>query len=97
MKTDFIVMQRSAMSQQQKYSILSNEMIRRLSNTDFKLSNLDEKIKVIDQYTAELKKSEYSRLETKEIIISGIKGWKKKMSSREQKGKCIELLKVMYE
>ena len=32
MKTPYVLMQKSAMSSQQKFSILSNELIRRLSN-----------------------------------------------------------------
>ena len=36
MKTPFVVMKRSAMAQQQNMSILSNEVIRRLSNTNHK-------------------------------------------------------------
>ena len=35
MKTPFIVMKRSAMAQQQKFSILTNELIRSLSKTDY--------------------------------------------------------------
>ena len=34
MKTPLVIMEKSAMSQQQRYSILANEMIRRLSNTN---------------------------------------------------------------
>ena len=36
MKTPFVVMNRSAMASQQKISILANELVRRLSNTNFK-------------------------------------------------------------
>ena len=76
MKTPFVVMRRSAMAQQQKLSILSNELVRRLSNTEFASKDHSERVLVIDQYTSELKVSEYNRLEVKEIICCGIRGWK---------------------
>ena len=87
MKTPYVVMMRSAMSQPQKFSILTNELIRRLSNTDYKDKNVEEKLKVINQFTRELKQSEYGRLEVKEIIVSGMKGWMKKMERRLETGK----------
>ena len=48
---------------------------------------MDEKVKVIEQYTVELKKSEYGRLEVKEILLCGMKVWKTKMERSEKEGK----------
>ena len=46
-----------------------------------------EKLRVIEQYTTELKKSEYGRMEAKEVILCGMKGWKTKMGRRQKEGK----------
>ena len=37
MRTPFVIMKRSAMSEQQRMSILSNELIRRLSNVQISI------------------------------------------------------------
>ena len=42
MKTPFVVMKRSAMAQTQKMSILANEVVRRLSNTNHRMSDKSE-------------------------------------------------------
>ena len=73
MKIDYIVMERSAMGRQQKLSILSNELIRRLSKCDLKKRDPSERIKVIEQYVRELKKSEYKRVDVREIVLCGMK------------------------
>ena len=46
-----------------------------------------EKLKVIDQYTKELKVSEYKRADIIELVSCGVKGWKKKMEGRLTTGK----------
>ena len=47
MKTPYGLMQRSAMASKQKFNILSNELIRRLSNINKKGNELKEKKRVI--------------------------------------------------
>ena len=47
MKCPYVVMKRSGMAQQQKFSIVTNDLIRRLSNTDFESNNQTEVIRVI--------------------------------------------------
>ena len=46
-----------------------------------------EKRKVIEQYVGELKQSGYGRMESREVILCGMKGWKTKMERRELEGK----------
>ena len=87
MKIPYIVMKKSAMCQQSRISILSNEMIRRLSNCNWMERDTTEKRKVIEQYVVELKKSGYGRMESKEVILCGMKGWKTKMERRELEGR----------
>ena len=80
MKIPFVVIKRSAMSQ--RISILFNEVVRRLTNCEWKEKKVEEKKEVIEQYVTELKMSEYSRKEVKEVVLCGMKGWKTKMERR---------------
>ena len=77
MKTSYVIMERSGTSYHQKFQILSNELVRRLSNIDISLP-LEERFETIEQYTRELKTSGYSIKQAREIVCSGIRGWKAK-------------------
>ena len=81
MKNQFTVMQRSAMSEHQKMAILSNELVRRLSNVhrDVVGSEIEG---IIEHYTKQLKNSGYDRSQTKEIIVCGVVGWRRKLERR---------------
>ena len=57
MRTPFVVMKRSAMGEQQRMAILSNELIRRLSNMQLSIVE-DEMPEIIEHYTSQLKISE---------------------------------------
>ena len=67
MRTPFVVMRRSAMGEQQRMAILSNELIRRLSNVGKEVMD-EEIIGIIEHYTYQLKMSEYERGQAREII-----------------------------
>ena len=56
MKTPLVLMAKSAMGEQQKYSIMTNELIRRMSNVRGNTGQ-NEKNRVINQYTKQLKNS----------------------------------------
>ena len=58
MKSQFTIMQRTAMSEHQKMSILSNELVRRLSNIHRDVVQ-EEIHEVIEHYVGQLKKSGY--------------------------------------
>jgi hypothetical protein len=86
MRTPFVIMKRSAMSEQQRMSILSNELIRRLSNV--KKSIMEEEMQdIIEHYTQQLKTSGYDRKQTKEIVCCGVVGWRRKVQRREREGR----------
>ena len=57
MKTPLVIMERSAMSQQQKVQILSNELLRRLSNVQQGVVTREEIREIIDQLVKEMKNS----------------------------------------
>ena len=48
MRTQLLIPEKSAMAQKQKMSILSNELVRRLSNICIDKAETDEKKKVAD-------------------------------------------------
>ena len=56
MKTPLVIGEASAMSDHQKFSILSNEIIRRMSNISEKIS-MTERVDIINKFTRELKKT----------------------------------------
>ena len=86
MKNPFQIMKRSAISQHSKISITSNELLRRLGNTNSKNVDNDESSKVVETFIKEMKHSEYSRKEVKEVVCSAITGWKRKVARREKEG-----------
>ena len=56
MKSALVIRKASAMSAHQKFSILSNEVIRRMSNISDKISQT-ERVDIINKFTRELKSS----------------------------------------
>ena len=85
-KSPYVIMERSSMSKQQKLQILANEMTRRLSNINKKRIKQEEYNRVVDQMSQELKNSGYTRKNAVEIISSGIRGWKARISRQEKAG-----------
>ena len=84
-RTPLVVMERSALSCKQKHSILANDLVRRLSNLDMTLG-ISDHIGVINDYTYKLKISGYTRGQAKEIIVSGIRGFRNKVERRKREG-----------
>ena len=85
MKTPFVVMKDSAMGQSQKISILSNDLLRRLSNCS-ETVEMSEKVQIIDDYTETLSVSGYEENEIKEIIESGLTGFVRKVERLRKAG-----------
>ena len=56
-------------------------MIRRLSNISESLPD-SVRVKVIDKFTCQMKNSGYSRMDIVEVVISGIRGFRRKMQGR---------------
>jgi hypothetical protein len=75
-----------ALSCQQKHSILANDLVRRLSNLDKTRQGVSDHIGVINDYTYKLKISGYNRGQAKEIIVSGIRGFRNKVERRKREG-----------
>jgi hypothetical protein len=73
------------MGERQRMDILSNELIRRLSNIGEGIGQA-EKTGVVNHYTKQLKNSEYGRAQIREIIISGVRGFERKVERRKAAG-----------
>ena len=84
-KTPYVIMARSSMATQQKIQILANELTRRISNINMKNSTQEQYNQVVNQFTQELKNSEYQHRTAREIVISGIRGLKTRIFRRESK------------
>ena len=85
MKNQTLLMERSSLSRQQKMSIMTNELRRRLEVIG---ENLPQKEKngIVDQYTQQLLNSEYSWRQIRDIIVSGLKGQIRREKRREKLG-----------
>jgi hypothetical protein len=81
MKNQLTVMQRSAMSETQKMAILSNELVRRVSNIHRDVLH-DELEGAIEHYIFQLKSSGYNRKQARETVVCGIVGWRRKLERR---------------
>merc|ERR1712208_75599 len=81
----FVIMERSGMSRHQKYQILSNELVRRMSNIQVEEIPNTEKVDKVEEFIGELKNSEYSGTQAKEIVTSGLRGWKRKIRNRQKR------------
>ena len=83
MRTPYIIMRRSAMSKHQMMSILSNELVRRLSNVHPDIRK-EESLGITEHYTIQLKMSGYSRKKIRDVLPSGITGWIRKIERRKK-------------
>ena len=85
MKNQVTIMQRSAMSEHQRMAILSNELVRRLSNIHRDVVE-QEMETVIEHYISQLKNSGYNRKQARETVVCGVVGWRRKLERREKQG-----------
>ena len=86
MRNQTLVVERSAMSRQSIMSIMSNELVRRLQVLDESLEK-KEVIEVIDKYVPQLKNSEYNWKQSRDIVVSALKGFQRKEMIRKAEKK----------
>ena len=84
MKSLYVLICRSAMSEHQKYSILSTEVIRGLSNIDRQNVGQPEVEEILEKMITQLKTSGYNRKETRKAIVGGVLGWKSKIERKKE-------------
>ena len=72
---------RSAMNENQKIQILSQDMVRRLFNVREELGAKN-RGEVVDKYAKKLLQSGYNKEQTRKMIMNGIKGFERKRKMR---------------
>ena len=58
-----------------------------MSNICIEKAEKDEKKKVADHFTSQLKNSGYGRKMSREIVVAGILGWLRKIRRRKEEGR----------
>ena len=87
MKSQKLIEKDSAMTQRQKYSILSNELTRRLYNIDEEDDESRREVaETIENFTKQLKTSGWERKEAEEMVKSGFIGWRRRIDRRLEQG-----------
>ena len=81
-RSQIMLMERSAMSSQSKFAINTNELRRRMEVLHDSIC-MDERISIIDKYTQQLLNSGYNRNQIREIIVSAMKGFIRKEKERK--------------
>ena len=79
--SNLTVQKRTAMGEDAKIQVVSNDLIRRLQNCSEELGK-GAKVKIVDEYTQKLSNSGYRGEHLKKIITNGIKGYEGKVRSR---------------
>ena len=69
----------------QKYAILANDLIRRLSMVDQKVG-MEERLGIVNQFTKKLKTSGYNQNQSMELVTSGVRGYLNKIKNRLKNG-----------
>jgi len=85
MRNQTLIMNRSAIGKQQLMNILSNELIRRMEVISDELEQNEKNI-IVEKFTQQLVNSEYTWRTIREIVVSGLKGYKRKERNRIQNG-----------
>ena len=86
MRNQTLLLERTSMSRQSLFSILSNELTRRMEVLDERLEK-SEIIAVIDKFVQQLVNSEFSWTQCREIVISSLVGYNRKEKRRKLAGK----------
>ena len=86
MRNQILTQKRSSQSESSKFAILTNELNRRFEMMDDCI-DIKEKIEHIDHFTKQLCNTGYSWQQSREIIVSSLKGIKKKQKEEKNQVK----------
>ena len=90
MRSQILIEKNSAMTQRQKFSILANELTRRIYNIDENDESFVQEVEeTIEKFTAQLKTSGWEQRESAEIVKSGFIGWRRRKERRKEEGGCL--------
>ena len=85
MRSQVLTMRKSSMPETSKYSILVNELNRRFEVMSEDIT-VEERVNTVDKFTQQLVNSGFSYTQIKDIVLSSLKGEKKKEIKRKTKG-----------
>ena len=85
MKNPYCIMKNSAMSEKSKITILAQDLIRRMSHINEKISQ-EERDSVVNDYIDRLVRSGYTEEQVRQIIQSGLTGYVKKLQRAKRTG-----------
>ena len=83
--SNLTVQRRTAMGEDAKIQVLSNDLVRRLKNNSEELG-MGAKIEIVDRYTQKLLNSGYRGEQLRRIVINGIKGYENKVRRCREHG-----------
>ena len=84
MRSQVLTEKRRSQAENQKFAILTNELNRRLQMMDGEVEE-DEQIEKIDHYSQQLVNSGYQWGQIREIVVSSLKGFKKKELRKKER------------
>ena len=84
MNSSYVILEKSAMSMKQKYAILSQEVVRRMLNTRTGTKQQDRN-DILNRYSQKLLRSGYRIPQVREILISGIRSYQRRLKNAESK------------
>ena len=84
--SNLTIQRRTAMGEDAKVQIVSNDLVRRLMNNDEELGR-ESKTKIVDDYSWKLANSGFKGEQLKKIIANGIKGYEGKRRRALQNGR----------
>ena len=90
MNTPYCILERSAMAEQSKVSSLTQDLIRRLTNT-YEGASQCEKNLIVEKFIQKLKISGYKKIQVREIIESGLKGYITKVERAKKDGRDLHM------
>ena len=76
-------LERSAASWNQKRATMSQEVVRRLTNTSRDLDK-EQKLEIVEEFVSKLRRSGYKHQQIQDIVKSGVVGFSKKWEPREK-------------
>ena len=83
-----LINKHSALSENVKVASLSQDLVRRMMNTSELLST-EERVKVVNEYSDNVRASGYSAKQTKKLVEAGLTGYERKLRKAESEGRFI--------
>ena len=83
--TSKVIHKKSALSENCKMASLSQNLVRRMRNTS-ELVAIEERVKIVDKYTGKLINSGYSMVQSRRIVVAGLRGYEASLRRVERTG-----------